>query len=61
VLVSSVSVAAPVIVYFAMGDRAPAILATWKTWLTANNATVMMVLFVVLGAKMLGAGLGVLG
>jgi threonine/homoserine/homoserine lactone efflux protein len=60
VLVASSSVAAPVIVYFFLGDRADAILAGWKTWLVANNATVMMVLFVVLGAKMLGTGLGVL-
>jgi hypothetical protein len=61
VLVASASVAAPVVVYFAMGDRANDILASWKVWLTANNATVMMVLFVVLGAKMLGSGLGVAG
>jgi hypothetical protein len=31
---------------------------TWKTWLTANNATVMMVLFLILGAKLVGDGLG---
>lgn len=61
VITASVSVAAPVVVYFALGDRAPAILAEWKTWLMANNATVMMVLFVVLGAKLFGTGLGVLG
>ena len=60
VLTASASVAAPVVVYFALGDRAPAILAGWKTWLMANNATVMMVLFVVLGAKLVGTGLGVL-
>lgn len=61
VLVASVSVAAPVVVYFALGDRAPAILAEWKSWLIANNATVMMVLFGVLGAKAFGTALGVLG
>jgi hypothetical protein len=61
VLVASASVATPVVVYFAMGDRADGVLAGWKMWLMANNATVMMVLFSVLGAKMLGAGLGVLG
>lgn len=61
VLVASVSVVAPVVVYFALGDRAPAILAEWKSWLIANNATVMMVLFGVLGAKALGTALGVLG
>lgn len=61
VITASATVAAPVVVYFALGDRAPAILAEWKTWLMANNATVMMVLFVVLGAKLFGTGLGVLG
>ena len=61
VITASSSVAAPVVVYFALGDRAPAILAEWKTWLMANNATVMMLLFVVLGAKLFGTGLGVLG
>lgn len=59
-LLASTTVAAPVIVYFALGDRADALLASWKTWLIANNATVMMVLFAVLGAKMIGTGLGVL-
>ena len=61
VITASASVAAPVVVYFALGDRAPAILAEWKTWLMANNATVMMMLFAVLGAKLFGTGLGVLG
>lgn len=60
VVFASASVALPVIVYFALGERADAILSAWKTWLIANNATVMMVLFAVLGAKMLGTGLGVL-
>jgi hypothetical protein len=58
-LLASATVAAPVIVFFAMGDRAASMLATWKTWLMDNNATVMMVLFAVLGAKMIGAGMGV--
>ncbi len=59
VVVASVSVATPVIVYFALGDRAEAILSSWKVWLMANNATVMLILFLVLGARMLGSGLGV--
>jgi hypothetical protein len=58
-VLASATVAAPVIVYFAMGDRAASMLAAWKTWLMDNNATVMMVLFAVLGAKMIGAGMGV--
>ncbi len=30
----------------------------WKTWLGANNATVMTVLLIVIGAKVLGQGPG---
>ena len=60
VVVASVTVAAPVVVYLALGDRSADVLASWKTWLVANTATVMMVLFVVLGAKMVGDGLGLL-
>ena len=58
VVVASATVAMPVVVYFALGDRADAILASWKEWLMANNATVLMILFALLGAKMIGAGLG---
>jgi hypothetical protein len=32
-----------------------------KDWLIANNATVMTVLFAVLGAKVLGDGIAVVG
>ena len=57
VLVASVTVAAPVILNLALGSRAEHTLTEMKLWLTANNATVMSVLFVVLGAQVLGAGL----
>jgi|GEM_PF-189119 len=60
VLVASIGVGAPVVVRAVMGDRSARVLASWKGWLVANNATVMTVLFVVLGSKMVGAGLGVL-
>ena len=30
-----------------------------KEWLTDNNATMMSILFVVLGAKVLGAGIAI--
>jgi hypothetical protein len=29
----------------------------WRTWLAANNAAVMAVLFIVIGAKLVGSGL----
>lgn len=60
VLVSSVTVVLPVLAYLVAGDRATPALTSTKEWLTANNATVMTVLFAVLGAKVLGDGLGVL-
>ncbi|MFN3215550.1 MAG: GAP family protein [Acidimicrobiales bacterium] len=56
ILLASVSVIAPVVFYLATGDRAAPALDATKEWLTANSATVMTVLFTVLGAKVLGNG-----
>ena len=61
VLVASLGIITPVAVYFAMGDRSESVLAEWKTWLSANNATVMFVLFLVFGFVLIGKGIGGLG
>ena len=58
VLLASVSVAAPVLYYLIAGQSAEEMLNTWKAWLAANNATVMFVLLLVLGVKLVGDGLG---
>jgi hypothetical protein len=59
ILVASVGIIAPVAVYFLMGEEKSAqILGGWKTWLVANNSTVMIVLFVVFGVVLLGNGIG---
>jgi hypothetical protein len=59
VLVASIGVIAPVAVYFLLGEgKAARVLDGWKTWLQANNSTVMIVLFVVFGAVLIGKGLG---
>lgn len=58
ILIASVSVAAPVLWYLIDQDRASHTLAGWRTWLIANNATVMAVLLLILGVKQLGQGLG---
>jgi len=55
--IASLTVAAPVVLNLVMGERAKAPLDSAKGWLTANNNTVMAVLFVVLGAKVLGDGI----
>jgi hypothetical protein len=57
-LVGSVGIIVPVAVYFAMGDRALPVLDGWKTWLSSNNAAVMIVLFLVFGVVLLGKGIG---
>ncbi len=56
-LIATLGVAAPVIVYFTMGARASVILEDLKTWLGRHNAAIMAVIFVVIGAKVLGQGI----
>ena len=58
VVIGSVSVAVPVIYFLVGGDGAKRTMDGWKAWLGANNATVMTVLLIVIGAKLLGQGLG---
>ena len=55
----SIGIIAPVAVYFAMGaEKSARVLGGWKTWLAANNGTVMTVLFVVFGFVLIGKGIG---
>jgi hypothetical protein len=56
-VVASLGVAAPLVIYLAMGDRAFAILQSLRTWLVHNNTTIMAVLLLVLGAKLVGDGI----
>jgi threonine/homoserine/homoserine lactone efflux protein len=60
VVVASLTVATPVILNLVLGSRAETTLTSMKQWLTANNNTVMSVLFVVLGANVIGNGLAIL-
>lgn len=59
VAIASVTVAAPVLLNLVLGSKAEGTLTVMKDWLVANNNTVMTVLFVVLGAKILGDGIAV--
>ncbi len=56
-LVASCTVAAAVFYRLLAGDRAVATLERLRGWLAANNATVMAVLFLVFGAKLVGDGI----
>jgi hypothetical protein len=60
VAIASVTVAAPVLVYLILGERVQGGLNSLKEWLIANNNTVMAVLLVVLGAKLLGDAISIL-
>jgi threonine/homoserine/homoserine lactone efflux protein len=54
VLIGTIGVAAPVVVYFAMGDRSGPILESLRDWMARNNATIMAVLLLVIGFKLIG-------
>lgn len=57
ILIASATVAAPVLIYLIMGDKADKTLNAWKAWLTENNGTVMFVLFLIFGMVLLGKGI----
>ena len=56
-LIGTVGVAAPVVIYFALGDRAGPILERLKGWMARHNAIIMAVLMLVIGAKLVGTGI----
>ncbi len=58
VVIASLTVAIPVLTYQLTGERAESTLDAWKTWLTANNAAVMAVLFLVFAFVLMGKGIG---
>ena len=60
VLIGSVGVLAPLVLYLAAGERAARILDAWKDWAGAHNAAIMAVLFLVFGLKLVGDGIAVL-
>ena len=60
VAVGSTTVAGAVLFYLIDGDRATRPLAALKRFMAENNAVIMMVVLLLLGAKLLGDGLAVL-
>lgn len=61
VLISSITIILPVVVYLVARTRAEPALDRLKGWLVQNNATVMTVLLTIIGAKVLGDGIAVVG
>ncbi|PJI91131.1 GAP family protein [Luteimicrobium subarcticum] len=56
-VVASLGVLLPIVIYLAMGDRAPSVLDAMKNWLVQHNNIVLAVLLLVIGVKLLGDGI----
>jgi len=54
ILIATIGVAAPVVIYFVMGDKADDILADLKAWMARHNAAIMAVILVIIGVKLIG-------
>jgi threonine/homoserine/homoserine lactone efflux protein len=59
-VIASLGVGIPVALYFVMGERSRVLLQNLKTWMGHNNAVIMAVMLLVIGAKLIGDGIGVL-
>lgn len=57
VVIASITILLPVLAFLLARKRAEPVLQELKVWLSSNTATVMTVLFTVLGAKVLGDGI----
>lgn len=55
---AATTIAVPVVAYIAAPQRAEGALNSARSWLVANNATVMAILLVTLGAVVIGNGIG---
>jgi Na+/melibiose symporter-like transporter len=53
-LIGTLGVGIPVGIYLVMGERAASLLAGLKDWMGRNNAVIMAVLCLVIGAKLIG-------
>jgi threonine/homoserine/homoserine lactone efflux protein len=57
VVLGSLTILAPLVIYFALGARAARILDGLKAWMAAHTAAIMAVLLLVLGVKLIGDGI----
>jgi hypothetical protein len=54
VAIASIGVAAPIVIFFALGSRSSRLLDAMKNWLARNNTVIMAVLLLVIGVKLIG-------
>jgi threonine/homoserine/homoserine lactone efflux protein len=60
VLLGALGPGIPVAIYFFMGDRAPQVLGRLRGWMARENATIMGVLCLIIGTKLIGDGISAL-
>ena len=58
IVLGSLTILAPLAIYFLLGERAKEILDGLKGFMAAHNAAIMTVLLLVLGAKLVGDAIG---
>lgn len=61
VVIASVTTVGAVVLYFVGGDRATRVLSDVKSYMTIHNAAIMVVILLLIGAKLIGDGLGLVG
>jgi threonine/homoserine/homoserine lactone efflux protein len=61
VVLATLGPATPVVIYFAMGERAQRLLEGLKQWMAAHNAAIMAVLCLLIAAKLIGDSLTLIG
>jgi threonine/homoserine/homoserine lactone efflux protein len=54
IVIATLGVGAPVVIYFVMGDRGASILRGVHDWMARENATIMAVICLIIGAKLIG-------
>lgn len=54
VLIGTLGAGVPVALYFTLGERSKVILDDLKAWMSTHGAAIMAVLFLVIGAKLIG-------
>ena len=54
IVIATLGVGAPVAIYFLKGDRATRILGELHDWMVRENATMIAVICLIIGAKLIG-------
>lgn len=57
ILIGSIGTGLPILLYFALGERSKRVLDELKGWMAHNNGTIMAVICLLIGAKLIGDGI----